>query len=49
MQLHSDTNIQSIKEESDLLHVNQAYVNYVAVQDKAENRKSLAMLSNKTF
>ena len=38
MKLHSDSNIQSIKGEGDLSHVNQAHKKYVAVQDKAANK-----------
>ena len=49
MQLCANANIQSIKEEIESSHVNQAYNKYVAVQDKAENKEKLAMLKNKTF
>ena len=49
MQLRADTNIQSIKEESNLSYVNQADDKYVAVQDKVSKKERLTMLRNNTL
>ena len=45
----ADANIQRIKKEGELSHVNQVYDKYVAVQDTYAKKEIMDMIMNKTF